>query len=106
LRHVDSPNKLLRGDDPMHEHGPDELFGPLRGTAAWWRGTAAATDLVDEGSSVATPTLPKKGRKDAKPIRQELVDRVRQEIAAGKYDTEEKWQAALDCLLDHMHRDN
>ena len=91
----------------MHEHGPDELYGPVRGTTAWWRGMAAATETVDDGTSVATqsPTNPKKGRKDAKPFRQDLVNRVRKEIAAGTYDTEETWHAALDCLLDRLERD-
>lgn len=32
-------------------------------------------------------------------IRHELVARVRREIAAGTYDTEEKWQAAEEALL-------
>jgi len=36
------------------------------------------------------------------PIRQDLVDRVREEIAAGTYDTPEKLQAAVDSLLDDM----
>jgi hypothetical protein len=38
-------------------------------------------------------------------IRKELVDRVRREIAAGDYDTPERWEAALDRLLDRLHRD-
>jgi hypothetical protein len=33
-------------------------------------------------------------------IRQELVARIRQEILAGTYDTPEKWEAALERLLD------
>lgn len=32
-------------------------------------------------------------------IRHELVERVRREIAAGTYDTEEKWLAAVNALL-------
>lgn len=35
-------------------------------------------------------------------IRHELVERVRREIAAGTYDTEEKWLAAVDVLLRHI----
>ena len=35
-------------------------------------------------------------------IRADLVARVRQEIAEGRYDTPEKWDAALDRLLAHM----
>lgn len=33
------------------------------------------------------------------PVRQELVDRVRQEIAQGQYDTPERLDAALDEVL-------
>jgi hypothetical protein len=33
------------------------------------------------------------------PIRFELVQRIRQEIAAGTYDTSEKWEAALTRLF-------
>ena len=38
----------------------------------------------------------------AEPIRHALVARVRQEIAAGVYDTPEKWEAALDNLFDTL----
>ncbi len=35
-------------------------------------------------------------------IRTELVERVRREIAAGTYETPEKWEAAFDRLLDTL----
>ena len=38
-------------------------------------------------------------------IRKDLVARVRKEIEAGTYDTEEKWEAALDRLLERMSED-
>ena len=38
-------------------------------------------------------------------IRQELVERIRSQIQAGIYDTPEKWQAALDCLLGSLEED-
>jgi negative regulator of flagellin synthesis FlgM len=38
-------------------------------------------------------------------IRAELVERVRREIAAGTYDTPEKWALALDRLLDELEAD-
>lgn len=87
----------------MHEHGPDALSGPVRGTAGWWQGLGAPPTI--EVSSAPAPEKPRKQRKDAKPIRTELVERVRKEIAAGTYDTPEKWEAALDCLLDRLDRD-
>lgn len=33
------------------------------------------------------------------PVRQELVDRVREEIERGSYDTQEKLDAAIDEML-------
>ena len=86
----------------MHEHGPDELAGPVRGSAAWWQGTAPPPEAAAEAAPV--PAKPARKRKES-PIRTELVERVKKEIAAGTYDTPEKWEAALDCLLDRLDRD-
>jgi hypothetical protein len=36
------------------------------------------------------------------PIRADLVERVRREIAEGTYDTPEKWEIALDRLLNRL----
>lgn len=88
----------------MHEHGPDELTGPVRGSAAWWQGLAAPPDTPPEALPAETAP-PKKKRKSARPIRKELVERVRKEIAAGTYDTQERWEAALDCLLGRLDTD-
>ena len=87
----------------MHEHGPDELGGPVRGSAAWWQATATAPE--PEADVPPAAEQPKKKRKDAAPIRTELVERIKNEIAAGAYDTLEKWEAALDGLLDRLERD-
>jgi hypothetical protein len=35
-------------------------------------------------------------------IRRDLVERVRREIAAGTYDTSDKWEAALERLADDL----
>jgi hypothetical protein len=32
----------------------------------------------------------------------ELVERIRREIAEGRYETDEKWEAALELLLRHL----
>jgi hypothetical protein len=83
----------------MHEHGPDCLEGPVRGSPAWWRGLAAAHDPKgEEADSMAQKTK----KSQASGIRRELVERVRREIQAGTYDTFEKWQAALERLYDHL----
>ncbi len=88
----------------MHEHGPDELIGPLRGTTAWWRGMGAEPAPEDEGPPAKTKA--KKKRVNAKPIRAELVARIRKEIADGTYDTQEKWEAALERMLDRLGPDD
>ncbi len=88
----------------MQQHGPNELQGPIRGTAAWWRGMEAQPEHLDDGTPIQSPSTkkPRKTRKDARPMRQDLVDRVRKEIADGTYDTEEKWETALELLLERL----
>ena len=39
-------------------------------------------------------------------IRADLVERVRREIAAGVYDTPEKWAVALERLLKRLEDDD
>lgn len=60
----------------MHQHGPTCLLGPVSRTRRGWPRDARAS----------------------RPFRAELVARVRREIAAGTYDTPERWEAALDRL--------
>ena len=89
----------------MHQHGPDELLGPVRGTPSWWRGLGAPPVEVYEGAA-ETPKPAKKRRYANDPhVRHDLVERVRGEIEAGTYDTPEKWQAVLDRLLDRIDED-
>jgi hypothetical protein len=67
----------------MYTHGPNCLPGPVSRTSSWW--TAAKLD---------NPL-----------IRQELVERVRREIASGTYDTPEKWEAALWRLCQRLEQE-
>jgi len=76
----------------MHQHKC--LEGPVRGTPGWWQ---------ELGKRSQTAELPaKKKRKKTTGIRHDLVARVKKEIAAGTYDSPEKWEATLDRLLDHL----
>jgi len=64
--------------------------------------------MGDKEAEVAPPTPPKKRQRRSSGgagIRQELVDRVRREIVDGVYETTEKWEAALDRLIDALDRD-
>jgi hypothetical protein len=60
----------------MFKHGPSSLDGPVSRTIRGWSGKGAAAQ-----------------------IRADLVERIRREIAEGRYETTEKWQAALDLLF-------
>lgn len=85
----------------MHEHGPNCLEGPIRGSHAWWRGfdpLRGAEDSPKQANRIEDPQT------DAS-VRQDLVERVRREIQAGTYDTPDKWQAALDRLLERLDQD-
>lgn len=61
----------------------------------WHRGQSAA-----KSKHIAAPALVGAAEVPGPDgIRHELVARVRREIAAGTYDTEEKWLAAEEALL-------
>jgi len=66
----------------MYRHGPTCLQGPV---SRHWRAGKRRHRCDGE-----------------EPIRTELIQRVRREIAAGTYATPEKWQAALERLLDRL----
>jgi hypothetical protein len=72
----------------MRTHSPTCLEGPISMTRDWWR---AAKEPPAE---VPRPLF-----------RAALVARVRQEIAAGIYETPEKWEAALDRLLARLEQE-
>jgi hypothetical protein len=86
----------------MHEHGPNCLEGPIRGSHAWWRGRAPLQEQIEGPDDTNTK---KTAKTEELEIRQELVERIRREIQAGTYDTHEKWQAALDFLMARLDQD-
>jgi negative regulator of flagellin synthesis FlgM len=73
----------------MYWHTPVGLRGPVTHARAWWN----AGDASAHAGSTAVAD---------EEIRADLVARIRQEIAEGRYDTAEKWDAALDRLLTRM----
>ena len=70
----------------MYWHTPVGLRGPVTHSRDWWN-----TEEVSGNTAVVDEE-----------IRADLVARVRREIAEGRYDTAEKWDAALDHLLARM----
>ncbi len=84
----------------VYVHGPQALQGPHRASAP---AAAAPSSLqpvdqldISREAQALSQAPPSTG------IRQDLVNRVRQEIAAGVYDTEEKFNLALDRMLDEI----
>ena len=91
----------------MHVHGPNVLQGPLSRRRVWWNSLdddiIEAMPTLPSGQKPSTPNHPTKERPAADaPIRIELVERIRREIAEGAYDTPEKWDAALDKLSKRL----
>ncbi|MFL5330980.1 MAG: flagellar biosynthesis anti-sigma factor FlgM [Gemmataceae bacterium] len=62
--------------------GPSRLRGPITQHDKQWLGHNATADV------------------DESPIRRELVDRVKAQIADGTYDTPEKFEAAFLKMLE------
>ena len=71
----------------MFKHGPSTIIGPVSRNGKKWK---------------SQPKAVAKRKNEGAPIRQDLVSRVRQEIAAGTYDTPEKFELALDKMLGEL----
>ena len=80
----------------MYRHGPSCLQGPVSRARRWWVSPAP------EERARQTPSSPDLSPNDPEGVRLDLVARVRREIAAGTYDTPERWAAALDCLCRRL----
>ena len=78
----------------MYHHTISRLRGPVTRNRAWWK---VAPEPLDADA-------PRLNACSASEIRTDLVSRVRREIAEGRYDTPQKWNAALDRLLDRLER--
>ncbi len=79
----------------MNTHSPSCLPGPVNRSRSWWQ--TPPTNRMERPN----PDRPEEGSM----IRRTLVERVRREIAAGTYDTPEKFEAALDRLLSSFEDD-
>jgi hypothetical protein len=87
----------------MFRHGPSCLKGPLTRARNWWIPSAkdgAQVNPIPRATEMTHPDY--EPRLPDAPIRTDLVERVRREIADGTYETPEKWAAALNRLLEHL----
>lgn len=92
----------------MHVHGPNVLQGPVSRGRGWW--ISSADDIMEAMTTSSSSQDPAPGPTNERPvadapIRTELVERIRREIADGTYDTPEKWDAALDRLSQRLEKE-
>ena len=84
-----------------HVHGPQGIntpHAPFRGQAAPAAPPSRPTDRVEiSPAAEAAVQAAETGE-----VRQDLVNRIRAEIADGSYETPQKLDAALDRLLDEI----
>jgi hypothetical protein len=73
----------------MQTHLSSDCKGPVTQARPWWPRCERSTRRASANTD----------------IRIELVQRVRREIAVGTYETPEKWEAALDRLLDRLENE-
>ena len=95
---------------PSRVDGPQGINGPhfRRADGAATDRPAQGADQVDispeaqEAARLAEAAELRAAERSEAPVRTELVDRIKAEIADGTYETEEKIDSALDRLLDEL----
>jgi negative regulator of flagellin synthesis FlgM len=80
-------------------HGINAPHAPFRGQQA---AGAAPTQSVGDSFTISAAAEAAIQASEAGGVRQDLVNRIRSEIAAGTYETPGKIDAALDRLLDEI----
>jgi hypothetical protein len=86
----------------MHSHQASCLRGPVSRNRGVWppiRKAKSTRKVAKPPSIDAAQEIPRLTDPD---IRADLVQRIRREIAAGTYDTPEKFEAALQRFLERL----
>jgi negative regulator of flagellin synthesis FlgM len=86
-----------------HVHGPHSLQGPYSARSSAARPNYSVSNTGDQlDISAAAQAAIDAFDKANDTVRTDLVARVKNEIAAGTYETEAKLDAALERLLDDV----
>lgn len=86
-------------------HGPQKLAGPHRAAASTATRETVSVPFAGRDEITLSPAAKLSQASEANekgssgPIRFDLVNRIRSEIAAGTYDTHDKMSAAFDRML-------
>ena len=86
---------------PAHLHGPQSIGPPHTSRVSPSEARAEGAPIQDEVSISDAARLAEQVRQMPE-IRQELVDRIRAQIASGSYETPEKLDLAVERLLDEI----
>jgi hypothetical protein len=89
----------------MYTHMSSCLQGPVTRDRGWWlipKHDPMPNLATNDAEACATKLQPEESPSLEEPIRTDLVERIRCEIAAGTYETPEKWALALDRLLARL----
>lgn len=86
----------------MFNHGPSCLNGPVSRERGWWSLEEVEILFRMERHPIPMDDTAREVDDDDRPIRVELVERIRREIAEGTYETPEKLQAALERMFEHL----
>jgi negative regulator of flagellin synthesis FlgM len=86
---------------PSHLHGPQPI-APPHATRVPAAETAPSSGPIQDELQISDAARLVEQAKALPEIRQDRVDAIRQQIAAGTYETPEKLEIALDRLLDEI----
>lgn len=89
-------------NSPTQVHGPQGLQGPHRNSGTARSQGATASPSVGDQLDISPAAEAAVQAAESGQFRADLVARVRSEIAAGSYETPEKFDAALDKLLNEI----
>ena len=90
----------------MYNHPSSPFPGPVTQARSWWADDQTSSTLLAQPFDLEEATMNPRddeSLRGGQPIRWELVNRVRREIADGIYETPEKWDVALDRLTDRLN---
>jgi hypothetical protein len=89
----------------MHSHGPSCLEGPFSRKRICWRAGASSDGASARPGPESVNPGETKATRENRPIRWDLVERVRREIEAGAYDTPEKMEIAMARLFSQLENE-
>ncbi len=87
-------------------HGAQGVNGPHRNTFSQPASTAVESTPIRDEVSFSETSRQASGAdrsESSSPIRFELVNRIKSDIAAGPYDTADKMDIAMDRLLSRLN---